>query len=64
MKKEIEKMNKLNKDNPEKAKEEALDFLNKIGISDKEGNLIPPYNGEKVNDEDFTMGPQIIKKNR
>ena len=31
-----------------------------MGLIGEDGKLTPPYNGEKVNDEDFTRGPGEI----
>jgi len=56
-KKELEE---LYKTNPEKAKKMAREHLQKIGILDEDGNLKPPYNGQKVNEDDFTRGPGEI----
>ncbi len=54
---------KLSKENPELAKVEASEALVRIGIIDKKGKLRPPYNGEKVNQDDFERGPKkLIKK--
>ena len=53
---------KLSKENPELAKVEAKKALVRIGIIDKKGKLKPPYNGEKVNEDDFTRGPRKILK--
>jgi len=57
-------LNKLRKDNPETSKREATKALIRIGIIDKNNNLKPPYNGEKVNENDFEYGPKskVLKK--
>ena len=56
-------MKKLSKENPKLAKVEAREALVRIGILDKKGKLRPPYNGEKVNQDDFERGPKkLIKK--
>ena len=52
----------LAKEQPEEAKKIAFKRLQDSGIIDETGNLKPPYNGEKVNESDFTRGPQLIKK--
>lgn len=52
----------LSQNNPELAKVEAKEALVRIGILDKDGNTKPPYNGEKVNLDDFERGPRKIKK--
>lgn len=64
LKKAIETMDKtlielkeLRKTNPELAKKIAKESLQKTGILDKNGNIAPPYNGQKIHEEDFTMGP-------
>lgn len=65
----IEKMNnyelylkKLSQHNPEQAKVEAKDALIRIGIINNNGKLKPPYNGEKVHEDDFERGPKKIMK--
>ncbi len=56
-------LKKLSKEKPELAKVEAREALVRIGIIDKKGKLRPPYNGEKVNLDDFERGPKkLIKK--
>ena len=56
-------LKKLSKEKPELAKAEAKKTLVRIGILDKKGKLRPPYNGEKVNQDDFERGPKkLIKK--
>lgn len=57
---EISRLKDLKKTNPELFKKIAIEDLQKAGILDKDGNLVPPYNGEKVNVDDFTMGPGEI----
>ena len=39
------------------AKKKARENLQKTGIIDENGKLLPPYNGQKVNVNDFTIGP-------
>ena len=51
-------LKKLEQENPELAKEYAIECLKGSGILDEEGNLKAPYNGNKVNDTDFTRGPK------
>ena len=55
-------LEKLHKENPELAKIESKNALIRIEIIDEEGNLVPPYNGEKVHDDDFERGPRKILK--
>ncbi len=50
-------LEKLFKENPKKAKKEAKEALIRMGLINKDGSLKPPYNGEKVNEDDFEMGP-------
>ena len=57
MDKYIEELKELGKTNPELAKKKARENLQRVGIIDKDGKLAPPYNGQKVNENDFTMGP-------
>lgn len=57
MDKYIEDLKKLYKTNPELAKKEAIEALQRAGILGKDGKLASPYNGEKVNKGDFTRGP-------
>lgn len=49
---------KLSKNNPERAKNESLNALIRIGIVNKDGKIKPPYNGKKVNENDFEYGPK------
>ena len=65
----IEKMNnyklylkKLSQHNPELAKVEAKQALIRTGIIDNNGKLKSPYNGKKVNSDDFERGPRKILK--
>ncbi len=60
MEEEIKDLRELYKKDPELAKKKARENLQKAGIMDENGNLLPPYNGQKVNDTDFTMGPDAI----
>lgn len=62
MKKYIIELKRIAQEDPEKAKELALKNLISAGIVDNLGNLCPPYNGNVVNESDFTRGPGIIKK--
>ena len=50
--------------NPELAKKASKDALTQIGIIDEAGNLKPPYNGEKVNPDDFERGPKKVLKGK
>lgn len=49
---------KLKEENPLLAKKEAREALIRIGIINEKGDLKPPYNGEKVNENDFELGPR------
>ena len=53
----VQSMQERAKDNPEKFKKECKEALQRTGIIDTEGNLLPPYNGTNVNETDFTRGP-------
>jgi len=57
----IEDLKELRKTNPELAKKKAREDLQRIGVLDKDGKLAPLYNGQKVNEDDFTRGPGEIK---
>ena len=57
LEKYLEDLKQLHKTNPELAKKKAKEALQRTGMLDKTGNFLPPYNGQKVNQEDFTMGP-------
>ena len=61
MDKYIENLKQSYKENPELAKKKAREDLQRAGILDKDGKLAPPYNGEKVNESDFTRGPKAMK---
>ena len=54
---EIKDLRELYETNPELAKKKARENLQKTGIIDENGKLLPPYNGQKVNVNDFTIGP-------
>ena len=58
----IEDLKQLRKTNPELAKKKAREDLQRAGILDKDGKLAPPYNGQKVNEDDFTRGPGETRK--
>jgi len=58
----IEDLKELRKANPELAKKKARENLYRAGILDIDGKLTPPYNGQKVNEDDFTRGPKNLKK--
>ncbi len=51
----------LRKTNPELARKIAREGLQKSGIIDENGNLNAPYNGQNVNEDDFTRGS--LKRN-
>ena len=55
-------LERLKKKNPEAAKLMAKKSLMSIGIIDENGCLKAPYNGKKVNSDDFTRGPKLIKR--
>lgn len=59
MDKYIEDLKQLRKTNPELAKKIAKESLQRSGILDKDGKLAPPYNGQKVHEDDFTRGPKL-----
>ena len=53
--------------NKDTAKEKAKKNLIEMGYMNEESEILPPYNGQKVNDEDFTYGPsefQYVKTNK
>lgn len=56
----IEDLKELYKTNPELARKIAKESLKKSGIISEDGKLVPPYNGQKVHDDDFTRGPGEI----
>lgn len=58
----IEDLKELRKTNPELAKKKAREDLQRAGILDAKGELAPPYNGQKVNENDFSRGSGEIKK--
>ncbi len=58
IKKDLVYMERLSKTNPNLAKKEATDALIEMGLIDENCNLKPPYNGEKVNLDDFERGPK------
>ena len=60
MDKYIVDLKELGRTNPELAKKKAIESLQRTGIIDEKGNLAPPYNGQKVNEDDFTRGPGEI----
>ena len=60
MNKYIEDLKELRKTNPKLAMKIAKEGLQKSGILDENGELAPPYNGQKVHDTDFTRGPGEI----
>lgn len=62
MDKYIEDLKQLYKTNPELAKKKAIEDLQRTGILDKDGKLAPPYNGRKVNENDFTRGPGAMRR--
>lgn len=60
MDKYIYNLKELSRTNPELAKKIAKEGLQKSGILGEDGKLASPYNGQKVNDNDFTKGPEKI----
>ena len=60
MKKYVEELKELHKNNPELAKKIAKESLQGAGIIDKDGKFVPPYNGQKVQEDDYTRGPGEI----
>lgn len=58
----IEDLKELRKTNPELAKKKAREDLQRAGILDEKGELAPPYNGQKVNENDFSRGPGEMRK--
>ena len=59
--KHLEELRQLALKDKEKAKQIAISELIDAGILGEDGNFISPYNGEVVNDNDFSMGPKLIK---
>lgn len=47
-----------------KAEKVARRNLIGAGIISEDGSLRPPYNGTRVNPNDFTRGPRLVKKNK
>lgn len=62
MEKCIEDLKELRKTNPNLARKIARESLQKTGILDNDGKLAPPYNGKKINENDFTIGPEKIRE--
>lgn len=60
----LKRLKALAKEHPEEAKKIAIKRLQDSGIIDETCNLKPPYNGEKINESDFTRGPQLIKNKK
>ena len=60
----LEKLKRLAETDPEKAKEVCAEALIRSGIINDAGELKAPYNGEKVNPDDFTRGPKLTKKKK
>jgi len=58
----LEALKKLAIEDPETAKKIAMEDLIRTGIIDENGNLRPPYNGDIVNENDFTRGPKLVKR--
>lgn len=54
MDKYIQSLKQLRETNPELAKKIARESLQKSRILDKDGKLAPPYNGQKIHEDDFT----------
>lgn len=55
---ETKQLKNLIEKDPKRAKEESVKRLQSSGILDEKGELKAPYNGQKVNENDFTRGPQ------
>ena len=53
-------LQELGEKDPDLARAKAIEALKRMGLIGEDGKLTPPYNGEKVNDEDFTRGPGEI----
>lgn len=64
LKEKVESLKKLAIENPEAARKIAMKDLIRSGIIDEDGNLKPPYNGENVNEDDFSRGPKSVKKSK
>jgi hypothetical protein len=62
MKSYLRLLNNLSKKDPQKAKEISKKSLIGTGIMDENGNILPPYNGQKITDTDFTRGPKVKKR--
>ena len=50
------KLKELAKENPVEARMIARERLYKMGLIDKEGNLLPPFNDKDVAEDDYTKG--------
>lgn len=67
MKQYLSDSKKENKVNKEGAREKAKRNLIEMGYINENLEVLPPYNGEKANNEDFTFGPgefQYVKVNK
>ena len=55
---ETKRLKDLIEKDPKRANEESVKRLQSSGILDEKGGLKAPYNGQKVNENDFTRGPK------
>ena len=62
--KTLKEFEKLVASDPDKAKAVAREALIRTGIIDENSNLKVPYNGEVVNEDDFTRGPRLSRKKK
>lgn len=60
MQKSLDNLKKLVETNRPLAEKIAKESLMNTNIIDEDKNVLPPYNGTKVNDDDFTRGPGEI----
>ena len=58
----LEYLKKTYETNPELARKKAKEALQRTGILDEKGKIAPPYNGNKVNADDFTRGPGVRER--
>ncbi len=67
MKQYLNNLKKEIEENKEAATKKAKNSLIGMGYLNESLEVMPPYNGEKVNDEDFSLGPkefQYVKMNK
>lgn len=57
----LEKLKNMDKDEDVK---DSFGALKRISIIDNGDNLKAPYNGEKINSDDFTRVPKRIKSSK